>query len=245
MNVCIYTPILELAEILTRKIESTGQNCFKFNSQSSLIEFISSVKYLPDLLILDYTSINHNLFNIYTELNSINKLFPIIFFNDPCLISKDRIKHWKTILDFYSQNRDESLEHEYDIVLKTIKEIIESPSLKPFIPLMQDPLPFPEELSINNKLLKLISNNNETSILHLKKRINLPDSLFYLLQLLYDNKEKGLTIEEIIELYKKDNKYLSVASLRVTISKLKKILTEDSDSQYVLHKQNNRYKIEF
>ena len=32
MNVCIYTPILELAEILTQKIESTGQNCFKFKN---------------------------------------------------------------------------------------------------------------------------------------------------------------------------------------------------------------------
>ncbi|MBR2106581.1 MAG: hypothetical protein IJ937_04895, partial [Treponema sp.] len=70
MNVCIYTPILELAEILTQKIESTGQNCFKFNSQESLVEFLASVKYLPDLLILDYTTINHNLFNIYTELQS-------------------------------------------------------------------------------------------------------------------------------------------------------------------------------
>ena len=181
MNVCIYTPILELAEILTQKIESTGQNCFKFNSQESLVEFLASVKYLPDLLILDYTTINHNLFNIYTELQSIDKLFPIIFYNDPCLVSKDRTKHWKTIIDFFIQKKDDTFEQDYVQVFSTIKEVIESPSISPYIPLMQQPLQFPEELSLRNKIFDKISKQNDDSITLLKKRIKIPDNLFYLL----------------------------------------------------------------
>ena len=156
MNVCIYTPILELAEILTQKIESTGQNCFKFNSQESLVEFLASVKYLPDLLILDYTTINHNLFNIYTELQSIDKLFPIIFYNDPCLVSNDRTKHWKTIIDFFIQKKDDTFEQDYVQVFSIIKEVIESPPISPYIPLMHQPLQFPEELSLRNKIFDKI-----------------------------------------------------------------------------------------
>lgn len=245
MNVCIYTPILELAEILTQKIESTGQNCFKFNSQESLVEFLASVKYLPDLLILDYTTINHNLFNIYTELQSIDKLFPIIFYNDPCLVSKDRTKHWKTIIDFFIQKKEDSFEEDYITVFSIIKKVIESPSIRPYIPLMQQPLQFPEELSLRNKIFDKISKQNDDSITLLKKRIKIPDNLFYLLKVLYENKEKGLTLEEIIECYKKDDKSLTINSLRVFISKLKKLLSEDSESQYLLLKVNNKYKIEF
>ena len=110
---------------------------------------------------------------------------------------------------------------------------------------MQQPLQFPEELSLRNKIFDKISKQNDDSITLLKKRIKIPDNLFYLLKVLYENKEKGLTLEEIIECYKKDDKSLTINSLRVFISKLKKLLSEDSESQYLLLKINNKYKIEF
>ena len=161
------------------------------------------------------------------------------------MVSKDRTKHWKTIIDFFIQKKDDTFEQDYVQVFSIIKEVIESPSISPYIPLMQQPLQFPEELSLRNKIFDKISKQNDDSITLLKKRIKIPDNLFYLLKVLYENKEKGLTLEEIIECYKKDDKSLTINSLRVFISKLKKLLSEDSESQYLLLKINNKYKIEF
>ena len=53
MTICIYSPILELAEVIAENIEETGEVCFKFSTSSSLTEFLTSIKHLPDLLILD------------------------------------------------------------------------------------------------------------------------------------------------------------------------------------------------
>ena len=53
---------------------------------------------------------------------------------------------------------------------------------------MQQPLQFPEELSLRNKIFDKISKQNDDSITLLKKRIKIPDNLFYLLKVLYENK---------------------------------------------------------
>ena len=74
MTICIYSPILELAEVIAENIEETGEVCFKFSNSSSLTEFLTSIKHLPDLLILDYTCYNHEFFNIQPTLKSIIKL---------------------------------------------------------------------------------------------------------------------------------------------------------------------------
>ena len=66
-----------------------------------------------------------------------------------------------------------------------------------------------------------------------------------MLQLFYNKREQFISIQEIIEEYKKNNKTITEASLRVSISRLKKKLAEDKENTFFLHKQNDKYKIAF
>ena len=83
------------------------------------------------------------------------------------------------------------------------------------------------------------------SLLNFKKRCNLAENLYYLLLIFYNNRETPLSIEEIIDLYKKDKKQITEQSLRVSISRLKSKIAEDKENSFFIHKQNNKYKIEF
>lgn len=245
MTICIYSPILELAEVIAENIEETGEVCFKFSNSSSLAEFLTSIKHLPDLLILDYTCYNHEFFNIQPTLKSINKLFPVIFYNDPCLIHPKRSLHWETQLKLmYNITEKEQLE-KYKQIFEKIETIVESPELKRYIPLMQTPLPFPKNESKTKTLFSKLQIDTSLSLLNFKKRCNLAENLYYLLLLFYNNRETPLSIEEIIELYKKDKKQITEQSLRVSISRLKSKIAEDKENSFFIHKQNNKYKIEF
>ena len=245
MIICIYSQIQELSEVIAENIESLGECCFKFSNELSLTEFLSSVKNLPDLLILDYNCFNHEIFDLPGTLRSINKLFPVIFHNDPCLIHPKRSLHWQMQIKLiYDVTNEEQLES-YLKVFEEIEKIVESPELKPYIPLMQTPLPFPQKESKTKRLFEKLQIDTTLSLQNFKKRTNLPENLYYLLQLFYNKREQFISIQEIIEEYKKNNKTITEASLRVSISRLKKKLAEDKENTFFLHKQNDKYKIAF
>lgn len=245
MNICIYSPIWELTEIFDETLEEHGENCFKFRTTSLLVDFLKNTKSNPDLLLLDYTSFNHDYYNIYNSLKKINKMFPIIFFNDPCLTIPKRTNHWILELKIIYEYTDKDLLDRYKKVFEIIEQIVEDPNLKPYIPLMQEALPFPQLKSKKKQFFLEINKNTSLSILYFKDRNKLPQNLFYLLNLFYDNRENGLTLTEIIELYKKDNKQISLSSLKVEISQLKHIIEADKDCGFFFLKRSDKYIILF
>ena len=171
-------PYFRISRSYCRKHRRNWEVCFKFSTSSSLTEFLTSIKHLPDLLILDYTCYNHEFFNIQPTLKSINKLFPVIFYNDPCLIHPKRSLHWETQLKLlYNITEKEQLD-KYKQVFEKIEAIVESPELKRYIPLMQTPLPFPKNESKTKTLFSKLQIDTSLSLLNFKKRCNLAENLY-------------------------------------------------------------------
>lgn len=245
MNILIYSPIYELSEIIAENIEELGESCYTFKNTSLLMSFFSNCKNLPDLLILDYTSFNHEFFNLRNYLIELHKLFPLIYFNDPCPVYPERAYHWKEQIKLLFDIKDKELLDNYFKIFQKVQSTVENPELIPYIPLMQTNLPFPNHLTKAQALLQNIKKDNPISIYNFKKRNNLPDNLFYLLEIFYNNQEKPLSIDEIIQKFEEDDKSIKESSLRVSISRLNKAISNDKECSFFFLKKNNKYQIIF
>jgi hypothetical protein len=59
---------------------------------------------------------------------------------------------------------------------------------------------------------------------------------------LQQNKNLSLTYKEIADIYEKNGKHISKESLKVIMSKLKKIIHEDKECNFLIYHDKDRYK---
>ncbi len=243
MKVIIYSPVKEISHIISKQLTCQGHKCVIFEYLEDLSSLIRNLKKGPDLIILDYLSFNHDLFNIYTYLNKLNKQIPVIFFNDPCLTRSTRAAHWKAILEMTQTKYLTQGLCNYSEIFTTLEKLVESEALVPYIPLLQPPKLFPKNFLNENNLLKLINNDNLDYITSFKLRNNLPNNLFYLLNIFEENKDHPMELSKIIDCYKKDGKKISERSLRVHISNLKSIIRKDEKHEFIIDQDKGTYRL--
>ena len=65
MKVVIYSPVPEISQIIAKHLIYAGHKCVIFENLEDLSSLIRNLKKGPDLIILDYLSFNHDLFNVY------------------------------------------------------------------------------------------------------------------------------------------------------------------------------------
>ncbi len=208
----------------------------------NLSALVRSMPKGPDLLIFDYLSFNHDIFNIYHYLKAINKPIPVIFYNDPCLTRSRRALHWKAILELTQEDflrKDYSI---YDKVFDNLEELIESKDFLPYISLLQPPQSVPDNLIKDKYTLQYIKENSDDCIKDFKERNKIPNNLYYLLSLLQKNKTLPMTLNNIIDLYKEDGKEISGKSLKVLISRLKGLIRADKKCNFLIYQENGSYR---
>jgi len=242
MKIFIYSLKREISQIISDHLSDKGHLCISFNSQTDISFAIRNQKKLPDLMLLDYLLFNHDIFNLYNYLEEVDLSFPVIFYNDPCLIRSSRAAHWKAILELTQSKyiaQDFSL---YEPVFKELQELIESEEFKPYIPLMQSEKALPLSLIKDSYTLQYLKENKNDCIYEFKKRSKIPDNLFYLLELLQKNKEIELSLNDIVQLYEKDEKSISIDSLKVLLSRLRNYIRQDNKCPFLIYHDTNRYR---
>ncbi len=242
MKIFIYSPQREISQIISDHLNACGNCCLIFITATDLIEEISNRKKQPDLLILDYLSFNHDIYNIYDYLSSINLPLPVIFFNDPCLTRSTRTSHWISQLETIMSKAIKKDFYPYKPVFQALEELVESEELSPYIPLMQKAKPLPQSYIKEEYTLQYLKEQSDDCIHTFKERNRLPENLFYLLQLLQKNKELPLGYSDIKELYKKDGKDITEKSIGVLMSKLRKYIREDNKKNFLIYKDKSRFK---
>lgn len=248
MTVYLFSQSYEIGQIINDHLISNKYSCFLFPQKEAITTEIKNRKTPPDLLILDYTMYNHDFFNIFKYLNQIKIELPVIFFNDPCITASTRTKHWLSQLKRLTykepgkQFTDEKLS-EYEKLFSKIEEIVELEELAPYIELMQKTKPLPDYLKKHFLSIEYIKANDSDYIYDFKKKINLSGSLFFLLQILEQNKNIPMTLEEILEYYKKEGKKMTTNSLKVLISKLRKEISNDKDCKFTLSSNKGVYSL--
>lgn len=238
MTIYIYSTQLEIGQIISDHLTSLGNLCFFFSTTQHLTASLANLKDYPDLLILDYTTFNHDLFNVREYFNDNKMELPIIFYNDPCITKTTRPKHWLSqikLLQNISKVEDFT---SYESVFNNLAELIEDKAISPYIKLMQHPLPIPDYLKKVTLNLSTIKNTFNDNLDIFIKNVNLPKNLIYLLKIFQKNQTFPLSLNEIQNIYKIDNKQITETSLKVLISKLRGEIEKDPSCQFRI--SNNR-----
>lgn len=218
--------------------------CFVFSQPEKFLSIIRNMKVPPDLLVLDYTLFNHDIFNIYEQMEDESTHIPAIFYNEPCTSKLSRTKFWEYIIkyeDCFNKNLDTS---KYIPVFEVIQNIVENPDIREYIPLMQKPKPLPE------KFLKRAFYSREEIFNSVKKQLyslhnakGMTPSKFYLLELFYLHMNDYMTLEQLQAEYEKDNRNITISSLKVQISRLRTIMKNTEKNRLVIINNKNGYKM--
>lgn len=251
MNVYFFSKNLNLAYLISSELEKRNFSCTPFTKQEVIVEAIYKTKYLPDIILMDYTVFNHNFFNIYNLIKKKGIFLPILFYNDPCLYSEDYILNWQIHLEqIYQMYLSDDIKNsrnfvkQYDSLLEALHELLIVKGLKEYIPCMQKPKEFPSCYSIQNRLDNPFTDNKDiTEVKQLIKKIKLKQNLAFLLEFLYVNKNTPVSYRKIKMHYEDNNMEIKESSLPVLISKLRKELQKESDCNISITKNKDGYTL--
>ena len=242
MKIFIYSLQREISEIISDHLSDNGHLCFVFTTMSDLSESIRNMKTLPELLILDYLTFNHDIFNVYDYMDQLNIKVPLIFYNDPCLLRSSRSLHWKTQLELTNARYHKKDFSNYEPLLKELEALIEAKEFKPYISLLQPPQKLPASFVRDKYTLQYLKENQDDCIVKFKERTNLPGNLFFLLSVLQEYKNLELSYNDIVEIYEKKGRHITKESLRVLMSRLKKFIHQDKECNFLIYHDKDRYR---
>lgn len=241
MRVLIFATQREIAQVITDQLSDKKHLCFTFHKIEQIQDAIENLTLQPDLLILDYLSFNHDYFDIYQHFEKHKYYIPIVFYNDPCLMKPSRCEHWIMQISF---KQNSYLKMDLELlrpILLDLEELIESPIIKPYIPLLSSPKPLPPTFRRESSTLSYLEKTN-SNIYDFKNRTHLRAGLFYILEILYNNQTQTLTMEDIITIYQIDGKRMTKNSLKVLISQLRRKIREDGECGFLIYAENKRYR---
>lgn len=242
MKIFIYSPQREISQIISDHLSYKGNHCIPFATIEDLSSLMRTMQSGPDLLILDYLSFNHDIFNIFSYFKKLNKSVPLLFFNDPCRTRSTMAAHWKSLIEITVPDFANQDTSKYDEIFINLEELICSKEFSPYVSLLQPAKKIPDSLIKDTYTLQYLKDNSDDCITSFKERINLPNNLFYLLSLFQKNKDTKLSLNRIIELYKMDGKQISQKSLKVNISNLKKLIRSDKECAFLIYQENGNYR---
>lgn len=238
MTIFFVSPEPEICHILSKQLSQ--HNCFVFSSFTNLINMLSSLSTMPDLLVMDYLSFNHDLFDIYKEMNKNSAYIPLIFYNDPTLILPTRSLHWKHVIEYQKPDYVEfTVTEEYEKIFNKIEEIVESEELSPYIPLMQTWKRLPKEIKNYDDFTKMITSQDEEKLMYLRKHLS--SAQYFLFNIFYNNINEYLSLEALLKEYSANDRQMTEKSLEVVISRLRKKLRELDKVGFIIESHNKNY----
>ncbi len=242
MKIFIYSPQMEISQIISDHLQEKENLCFVFQNFSDLTCEVMNQKKQPDLLVLDYLSFNHDLFNIYEFFSKKSLFLPVIFYNDPCLTRSTRTSHWLAQLEALLCRHITKDFSKYEPLFIYLEELIESDEFRPYITLLQPAKTLPPDFIKDKYTLRYLKENSDDCIYSFKERTGIPQNYFYLLKLMQKNKDMLLSIKDIQNLYKENGKEISEGSIKVLLSTLRKYIREDRECNFLIYNEKDMYR---
>ncbi|MCQ2586740.1 MAG: hypothetical protein MJ174_01400 [Treponema sp.] len=218
-------------------------HCFIYTTLEPIYDLIKNKNAIPDLIIADYIMNNHSIFNVYEFMNERKLHIPFIYYNDPVISFPDRVMFWKYILEVNDPYNTELDVEKFHDVFTTIMELVESPDLKPYIKLLQDPKPLPKAKLINYLYRDYTLSSLGDKLYKYRRIPGMTDGLFFLLQMFYQNIGFVLSLEQLQDEYLKNGKEIKIPSLKVELSRLRTVLKKSNDSRIDIIKRQNGYEL--
>ena len=215
----------KIADIL----EKQGHVCSIYTVLSQFYGAVSNMNKKPDLLVLDYTAFNHDVFNVYRFMQEQECQIPLIFYNDPIPSPSERVFHWLTALKVNYTDKVSFDPGEYKPVLQIISDAVDSDLLHPYISLLQLPLPFPDPgdgFGLPEKIFR--PDGPERDLLTIRRQLSLSDSLFEILKMFYEHRGITVTMEFIEDYFRRKDLEHCRSTLYSYISRLRTLIASYS-----------------
>lgn len=216
MKICFLTREPAVCRMFAARLASNDIESTICDDVMGFYNDFSRDKINSDLIVCDFRLFQMSMYNFYEFLSSRPTVLPLIFYNDPHPDKDSRVMYW------IAQN--ERLYKRHDLeglsgIFEKLNEIIEDPAIKPYISLLQPPLPVPgteyDSATAGRKVdLRLF-----------RKRNNLAPGLFKLFKIFYENQMQELSLKELSkQMWGSANKQMTVYSY---ISRLRKCIEAD------------------
>ena len=127
MTFYFYTKHRKACKKITKALEENGHTCNTYINSDEFYKSILKIKTCPDLLLIDYLTYDHSIFNIYRYMHDIGCSIPLLFYNSPFPKDADsRLKHWIMALNLHYGHIGSLDIDSLFPPLKTIAETIEA-----------------------------------------------------------------------------------------------------------------------
>lgn len=220
----------EISQIIAERLRIEGYQGESFSDSLKMFETIKIMHIKPDVIILDYQTFNHDIYDINFPIFYERLEIPVIYYNDPCPTSYSLANHWiYQTIRFYKQRRQET-PYEYLEIFSDLEDIVLDENLMPYINLLCQP----KTLVQDNPAHK---DPYDTFI----ENFDMPKNLSFLFYFFITNKEKKITIKDIQNYYTQNSKSISESSLKVMISNLRKFFENNQESDLYLCKKGDFY----
>ncbi len=239
MWIYFFTKQSEICNIIAKRLNEEKIQTLVFDNLDIFFQLMYSKKKLPDLFVFDYRVFQHDIFNVYRYMENIQRLAPLIFYNDPYPDPKIRVNYWLYQCSLHIKNTDcTALEQPFTIIAKTIS----SPSLNPYISIIQQPLPFPAA-EFQQEEFESVPEKKEINIYEFRKREKIQPSVFRLLKYLYERRNTYISIEELEKNILGKDQIAKRGSVYSYISRLRSYMKRESSIRMDIIQSHKRYKL--
>lgn len=198
---------------------------------SKIGEFLKATRSkMPHIVFVDFYLFNDEFFCLKEFFEEQKILASLLYLNNPKVPKDFRINFW---LHQISSNIIESEQ-------ESCKKIFDAIASKAYISDC-DAKTIPEVAS-NKSNAEPKEVPNEDFLYRFRKKNRISQKPFFLLKCLYRRRE-SVSVEELICDFKKENMPISKSTLSLCISRLRKYINEDTDSEMDLVKEGNGYKL--
>ena len=216
MKICFLTKEPAVCRMIAARLKGDGVESSVCDDAMGFYNDIMNNTVASDLVVCDYRLFQLSMYNFCEFVSQRPTVTPFIFYNDPHPDKDSRIMYWIAQLEqvYNCANLDT-----FDAIFAKINDAIEDPSIKPYISLLQPPLPVPGSEADAGTA------GRQIDLRLFRKRNSLQPGLFKLFKIFYENQMQELSLKELSrQMWGKTSKSNTVYSY---ISRLRKCIEQD------------------
>ena len=227
MTFYFYTTHRKACKKIAKALEENGHTCKIYTDADEFYQSILKIKTYPDLLLIDYLTYDHIIFNIYRYMHDIGCSIPLLFYNSPFPQNADsRLKHWIMTLNLYYGHIAIDIDS-LVTPLKTIAETVEALGAKPHIPLARI-----SSADASSKNKKTTAQYEALLAVYKKK---LPASIFSVFEILFSYGSRAVSISDLQLLLRERGICAKEGTIYSNISRLRTYLDKENSEIHILN----------
>lgn len=194
MVVYFLTKQPELCNLIAEQLRKSFHVCSIFTDSAEMYGAVTqNGSDKIDLLALDYTLFEHDVFNPFDVLIQNEKcIIPVIYYNDPFPQSNEMAVYWKAKnRNCYKEKISEQKLMQIFPILKELQDIVNSERINPYMSVICRP----KMLMTNDSFVTVQRFSPE----QYRLQKNMPQSRYDLFKLFYNNRNVPLTAEWLCE----------------------------------------------